>query len=112
MAWGLAAALWIATGLWRVLAGTEKSPGYYVWNGAFMAKMGLLLLILILELWPMFTLVRWRRARAKGIIDLGALAPAARRIAVISYVQTVIVLVMVLLAAAMARGYGSASVDR
>lgn len=32
--WGIAAVLWIGTGLWRVLAGTEKTPSYYATNGA------------------------------------------------------------------------------
>jgi len=30
--WGVAAALWIGSGLWRALAGTEKSLQYYLHN--------------------------------------------------------------------------------
>ena len=30
--WGLAAVLWISTGLWRLLAGVEKTTGYYLHN--------------------------------------------------------------------------------
>ena len=33
--WGVAAALWIATGLWRLLAGTEKATTYYTHNHVF-----------------------------------------------------------------------------
>ena len=64
--WGLSAILWISTGLWRLLAETEKSTGYYLQNHLFLTKMGLLVLIILLELWPMATLVgwRWRRAAA------------------------------------------------
>src|SRR5688572_11939996 len=60
--WGIAAVLWLATGLTRLLAGTEKSLAYYVRNPLFHLKMGLFLLVLVLEIWPMITLIRWRRA--------------------------------------------------
>jgi len=63
--WGAAAALWIATGLWRALAGTEKTPSYYWHNHVFLAKMGLLALVLALEVWPMMTLIRWRLAAGR-----------------------------------------------
>jgi putative membrane protein len=101
--WGGAAALWIGTGLWRLLAGTEKSTGYYLQNHVFLTKMGLLLLILALEVWPVLTLTRWRRDVAAGkALDLGA-APAVSRI---SLVQTGLVVLMVFAATAMARGLG------
>ena len=65
--WGVAAGLWIATGLWRLLAGTEKATSYYLHNHVFFAKMGCLALILVLELWPMTTLIRWRvTAKRRG----------------------------------------------
>lgn len=107
MAWGLAAGLWIATGLWRLFAGTEKAPLYYMRNDAFLAKMALLALVLALELWPMVTLIRWRVHRSRGTFELAAHEAAGQRIALLSYAQVVLVLVMVLLATAMARGYGS-----
>jgi putative membrane protein len=105
--WGMAAALWIGTGLWRLLAGTEKAPGYYYVNPYFHAKMGFLLLILALEVWPMVTLIRWRRAVGRGTAP-DAVAPAGtgRRLATISFVQAGLVVVMVFLAAGMARGFG------
>lgn len=105
--WGIAALLWISTGLWRLLAGTEKATGYYMRNDAFFMKMGLLVVILLLEVWPMLTLIRWRAARAKGTLDLAAHASTARRVAVISFVEAFLVAVMVALAVAMARGYGA-----
>src|SRR3954465_11645529 len=55
--WGMAAVLWIATGVWRLAAHTEKSMAYYAHNVAFTNKMGGLLLILLLEIWPAITLV-------------------------------------------------------
>ena len=67
--WGIAAVLWIGTGLVRAFGGYEKGAFYYLHNHLFWAKMGLL---------------------------------AAR----ISFVQAVLVVLMVLAATAMARGYG------
>lgn len=103
--WGLAAMLWIGTGVWRLFAGTEKATGYYFANHLFLAKMGLLALVLVLEAWPMITLIRWRAdpSRAEG----AAGAAKARRISAISYVETVLVVAMVALAVAMARGFGA-----
>src|SRR5215207_10710071 len=103
--WGLAAGLWISTGLWRLLAGTEKATGYYLSNHVFYAKMGLLALILLLELLPMATLIRWRRVGA-ATVAAGA-SPVGRRIATMSYVQAAIVVAMVVAAVMMARGYGA-----
>ena len=101
--WGISAALWIGTGLWRLFAGTEKSTDYYLADHAFWMKMALLGAILALEVWPMVTLIRWRIATRRG----GSVGEsAARRIATISYVQAVLVALMVGVAVAMARGYG------
>lgn len=77
-------------------------------NHIFLGKMGLFLLILALEIWPMITLIRWRRTGAASGSDIAALAPRARRISAISYVEAVLVLLMAAAAVAMARGYGSA----
>ncbi|HEV8176512.1 MAG TPA: DUF2214 family protein [Gemmatimonadales bacterium] len=101
--WGLAAALWLGTGLWRLLAGTEKGTSYYLHNHLFLGKMAFFAVILALELWPMITLIGWRRRVARGEQPDTAAAPLLARV---SYAQAVIVIVMVFFAAAMARGYG------
>ena len=99
--WGLAALLWISTGLVRAFGGFEKGTAYYLHSNAFLVKMGLLMLILGLEVWPMVTLIRWRRAVSRGELrDLHA-APAIARI---STVQALLVVAMVFAATAMARG--------
>lgn len=106
--WGVAAALWISTGLWRALAGTEKASSYYWNNHVFYAKMGFLALVLVLEVWPMITLIRWRRDAAKGTIaPMETLAPVGRRLARISDVQTLLIVAIVTAAVLMARGYGA-----
>jgi len=106
--WGVAALLWLTTGLWRALAGTEKASGYYWSNHVFYAKMGLFLAIFLLELYPMVTLVRWRSAvRTKTLSPPVVLAPTARRIARISDLQTLLVIATVCAAVLMARGHGA-----
>ena len=107
--WGLAAVLWIGTGLWRLLAGTEKATQYYLTNHIFLAKLGFLVAILLLELWPAVTLVRWRRAAARGGSSWTPHAPSASRIRAISYLQAALVVAMVCAAVMMARGFGVTS---
>lgn len=102
--WGVAALLWIGTGLVRAFAGFEKGTAYYLGNHLFLTKMALLALILALEVWPMMTLIRWRQQAARG--EAMDLRPAPR-FARISVVQAVLVVLMVGCAVGMARGLGS-----
>lgn len=102
--WGVAALLWLVTGLWRALGGLEKGTEYYLHHPLFHAKMGLFLVVLVLELRPMMTLARWRVAlRRSTDMDLSR-APVFARI---SYVQLVLLGMMLLLATAIARGIGA-----
>lgn len=101
--WGLAAILWIGTGLLRAFGGFEKGSDYYLQNHLFWTKMALLGGVLLLELKPMTTLIRWRiNQRGGGALDLSAASTLAR----ISYAQAALILAMVLAATAMARGFG------
>lgn len=102
--WGVAALIWISTGLLRAFGGLEKGTAYYLASSAFWIKMALLGLILVLELWPMAALVRWRIRQARGeAVD----TRRARLFGAISYVQAGLVVAMVLAATAMARGIGA-----
>ncbi|HKU59631.1 MAG TPA: DUF2214 family protein [Gemmatimonadales bacterium] len=101
--WALAGALWIATGLWRLLAGTEKPTVYYMHNHLFYLKMAALLLLLLMEARAVMLLIRWRAEAARGGPVVTSAAPGLARI---SYIQAVLVLVMVAAATGMARGYG------
>lgn len=107
--WGIAAILWIGTGLWRLLAGIEKPTGFYLKNPVFHAKMGLFLIILLLEAWPMITLIRWRRSFSAGesAERLMASSGAGRRIATLSHIEALVVVLMVFVASALARGLGA-----
>jgi putative membrane protein len=104
--WGLAALVWIGTGLVRAFGGFEKGSFYYLHNHVFWGKMGLLVAILVLEARPMVTLIQWRRLVARGEVPD---TRGARRFARITFVQAALLVFMVLAATAMARGYGVAA---
>jgi putative membrane protein len=105
--WGYAAALWLGTGLWRMLGGMEKARQYYEMNYIFMLKMGLFILIFALEIWPMITLIRWRRQMRTGAsLESFASVATARKIATLSHTQALILVLMIFAAVSMARGYG------
>lgn len=100
-AWGLAAALWVATGLWRAFGGLEKGSAFYLHNPLFYVKMALFVAVLGLEVWPMATLIRWRQARRRGA---GVDTARARALFHVNHAQLAIVILMVFVASAMARG--------
>jgi putative membrane protein len=69
----------------------------------FWLKMGLFALVLVLEILPMLTLIRWRMLiRRRRVPDFG-IAPTLRTI---SALEVVIVVAIPFVAALMARGFG------
>ena len=100
-AWGVAALLWLVTGLLRAFGPFEKGSGYYLHSGPFLIKMALVITVLGLELGPMVTLIGWRIAKAKGRPLNLARAPALARL---NTVELVLTLIAPFLASAMARG--------
>jgi putative membrane protein len=100
--WGLAALLWLATGLTRAFAGVEKASDFYLRNGFFWVKMALFLLVLTLELQPMVAFMRWRLAGPRAG-ELVAAAPL-ERLVLLNDLETGLVLVIPFAAALMARG--------
>ena len=101
--WGLAAALWLVTGLLRAFGGLEKGTAFYLASTLFWTKMGLFALILLLEIWPMTTFLRWRSARRRGAAPDTS---SARGLYLINHVEMALVVLMVFVAAFMARGFG------
>jgi putative membrane protein len=99
-AWGIAAGLWIASGLARVFFG-GKEPSFYWYNGFFWVKLGLFALVFAVEVTPMMTFIRMRSARKKG-------APLPRFSIVtfrrINRAEIALVIAIVFVAAFMARG--------
>jgi putative membrane protein len=104
--WGVAALLWIVTGLWRLFAGTEKATGYYLHDSLFLDKMQIFGVIFLLEIWPMITLIRWRGALRREGAAWRPNEAVARRISVVSYIQVALLFAMIVAAVSMARGYG------
>jgi putative membrane protein len=99
-AWGLAALLWISSGLARVFLG-GKEPAFYWGNGFFWVKMAMFGLIFALELSPMMTFIRVRQARRKGLA-LPRFSPEAYRR--INSAELGLVIGIVFMAAFMSRG--------
>jgi len=100
--WGIAALLWVGTGLWRAFGGLDKGTAYYLASTAFEVKMGLFAAVGLLEIWPMATLIAWRIRIAKGgRVD----TRPARWFARISELQVLLLVGMLLAATAMARGF-------
>lgn len=101
--WGVAAGLWILTGLLRAFAGLEKGSDFYLRSPLFWTKMALLVLVLLLEIRPMLTFIRWRVALGRGqSLDTSG----ARALYTMNHVQLALVVTMVFVASLMARGFG------
>ncbi|MER2564513.1 MAG: DUF2214 family protein [Myxococcaceae bacterium] len=101
--WGVAAILWLVTGLLRAFGSFEKGSGYYLNSGAFLLKLGLFSVVFLLELWPMVTFMRWRVRKAKGLaLDTSR----AGTFATITAVELAITLAIPFVASMMARGIG------
>ena len=101
--WGLAALLWIATGLLRAFGGLEKGTDFYLRSTLFWAKLGLFAAVFALELRPMLTLIRWRRQLARGVTPDTS---SARTLHALNHAELALVVVVVFVASLMARGFG------
>jgi putative membrane protein len=99
-AWGIAAVLWIVSGLGRVFFG-GKDPSFYWRNGFFWIKLALFGIVFTLESAPMMTFIRVRRARSQGVAVPRFSIEAYRRI---NAVELALVVAIVFVAAFMARG--------
>ena len=102
--WAVAGVLWISTGLTRLFASMEKSTAYYLDNRLFWTKMSLLAIIIALEIPTAITLVRWRLAAVRGRTPN---TQSARVLSAMSFAQALLVLLMLVVATGMARGYGA-----
>jgi putative membrane protein len=100
-AWGLAALLWLGTGLARLFGSFEKGTAYYANSGAFWLKMLLFGLVFALETWPMIMLIRWRIATSKQQpVDI-SIAPKLQQL---SRIELGLTVAIPFVASMMARG--------
>ena len=99
-AWGIAAALWLATGLLRAFAGLEKGSAFYLASALFWTKMALFAAIVLLEVRPMVTFMRWRSAMRRGRTPDTS---SARTLYVVNHIEMALVVVMVFVASFRAR---------
>lgn len=91
------------TGLLRAFGGLEKGTQFYVHSTLFWVKLALFAIILLLEVWPMVTFIRWRILLRRGQVPDTA---QARTFYVLNHVEMVLVVAIVFVASFMARGFG------
>jgi putative membrane protein len=101
--WGIAALLWVATGLLRAFGGLEKGTAFYLASHLFWTKMALFVAVLALEAWPMAAFIHWRRDTKRGVAPDTSRAPT---FFILNHVQLALAVLMVFVASFMARGYG------
>ena len=101
--WGIAAALWLVTGLLRAFGGLEKGSSFYLASRLFWLKMALFVVVVLLEIRPMVTLMRWRATLRRGGMPDTSAAPVLYRL---NHVELALVVVIVFVASFMARGFG------
>ncbi|MBE7376126.1 DUF2214 family protein [Pseudomonas lopnurensis] len=104
IAFGIAAALVLATGIARAML-YGKGLDYYLRNSLFHAKVGLFVVLAILSIYPTLTFLRWRPALNSNQapqISCGT----ARWVTLAIRLELVLLLLIPLLAVLMARGFG------
>lgn len=102
-AWGVAALLWLVTGLVRAFGGFEKGTQFYLHNPMFHLKLTLFVLVVLLEVFPMVTFIRWRIALAKKQpVDTSKVKLLTR----LNDVELLLTIALPFVAALMARGVG------
>jgi putative membrane protein len=98
--WGICAGILLISGLLRAFGGYEKGTDYYLHQPLFHLKMTLFVIILLLELAPMISLIKWRLALGRGTaVDLGR----AKLFARISHIEALLLMLMIVAATGMAR---------
>jgi putative membrane protein len=102
--WGVAAALWLVTGVLRAFAGLEKGTAFYLGSSAFWLKIALFALVLALEIRPMVTFIRWRIGLRHG---RSPDVSGARGLYVVNHAQMALMVLIAFTAAFMARGFGA-----
>jgi putative membrane protein len=104
MVLGIAAGTVLVVGLLRVFY-FEKGAAYYFQNYAFLAKLGLFLLVALLSIYPTVVFIRWGRDLRRGQLPMLD-AKRARTLRALIHWELAAVVLLLLCAALMARGIG------
>ena len=103
-AYGIAALAVLAVGLGRVFY-TEKGSLYYFHSGTFITKLTLFVVVGLLSIYPTMQFLKWRPAlREQRAPQLDAATRGRLRMLV--HLELTLLLVVLLMAAMMARGIG------
>ena len=103
-AYGIAALVLLVVGLSRVFF-TEKGAAYYFHSGTFIAKLTLFVIVGLVSIYPTMQFLRWRPALREQRSP--RLDPDTRRkLRMLVHIELTLLLVILLLAAMMARGVG------
>jgi putative membrane protein len=102
LVYGMSLLVALATGVGRLFHG-GKGAAFYMANGAFHAKFGLFVVLVLLGLYPALKFIAWRRALREGATPVMTEAEG-RRILMAIRIQLFLLIVLPLLAAMMARG--------
>ncbi len=105
IAFGVLAGLILIVGFGRVYFGL-KGPDYYWHNAFFHAKLGAILLVAILSIWPTVRFIRWRAAISRGA-DFVPPPAEVEKVRRFIHLELVVFFLIPVFAALMARGYGS-----
>ncbi|WP_372876341.1 DUF2214 family protein [Pseudomonas sp.] len=104
IAYALSAGLVLASGVARLIW-YGKGPAYYLHNSLFHAKFGLFILIALLSILPTRVFLNWRNdLRAGQVPQLSA--RLGRLVIMCIRLELLLLLILPLLAALMARGFG------
>jgi len=103
-AYGLAATLLLVVGFLRVFM-TEKGAAYYFHSAPFIIKISLFAVVGLMSIYPTRLFLSWRPAlRQQQVPSLGA--AQRRSVRLIIHAELTLLLLIMLCAAAMARGVG------
>jgi putative membrane protein len=104
IAYGLSAGLVLASGAAR-LVWYGKGLAYYLHNSLFHAKLGLFILVALLSILPTLVFLNWRNDLRAG--QLPQLSARLGRLVIMTIrLELLLLLILPLLAALMARGFG------
>jgi putative membrane protein len=101
--WGIAAVLWLISGLLRAFGGLEKGSDFYLHNVFFYMKIALFAVVLMIEIPIMVTLIK---VRLNKLTQPQIPVPVAtlKHFRRMNHFEALLILIILFVASAMARG--------